>query len=189
MPLAVKIRFWNAKGRQYFSLGVLIALFLLPSKSFALSEEELQLALLLKVSQFTTWTERNDQEFKFCLYRGKGYEDLVSSSNSMPTVGKLPVHFVFLKQNTAAHLIHQCHLLFVTERSATETKQILRKSVFSPTLTVSTLDGFADMGGMIELVRQGKRYTFRINLQPVKESELNLSASLLEISSVIRGGN
>lgn len=179
--------FGEVKSKIWITLSLIVAVFLLPSKSFALSEEELQLALLLKVSQFTIWENRQDQEFLFCLYRGKEYQPIVSSIKSMPTVGELPVKFVFLKQNSLVHSIQQCHILFVTELSAVETKQILRRSTFSSTLTVSILNGFADIGGMIELVKLDNRYTFRINLSPVKKSGISISSSLLEISTVIKG--
>jgi len=179
------------KARTALAVRALLALSLLavfPAKSFALAEEELQLALLLKVAQFTSWVEQDKAEFRFCLYRGKGYEAIVAKVESPPTVGELPTRFVLLDANALAQTLQQCHLLFITEGSVVEAKQMLRRAIFSPTLTVSTLPGFAEIGGMIELVKQQNRYVFHINLSAVKQSNLSISASLLEISTIIKGG-
>lgn len=187
----MKLWLQGLKARTVFAVRGLLALSLLtafPAKSFALAEEELQLALLLKVAQFTSWVEQDSAEFRFCLYRGKGYEVIVSKTDSPPTVGELPTRFVLLDTNTVAQTLRQCHLLFITEGSVVEAKQLLRRATFSPTLTVSTLSGFAEIGGMIELVKQQSRYVFHINLSAVKQSGLSISASLLEISTIIKGG-
>lgn len=169
--------------------GVMLICAFMPPKSFALSEEELQLALLVKLSQFVTWSNRNEQRFDFCLYRGKGYEHLVSQQSSNLKVGKLPVRFVLLNDSSSVAEIHRCHLLFITEGSAIATKRILQRAIFASTLTVSTIDEFSHIGGMIELVKSNGRYAFKVNLSPVKESELQISSSLLEIATVIEGGS
>lgn len=175
------------RARKLTSCAVMACL-LYPAKTFALTEEELQVALLLKVAHFTQWPQTDDQEFKFCLYRGKGYEVINDMRQKKPKIGAHQVNFVFLEQNTPTYLINQCSILFITEGSAVETKQVLRRASYSPTLTVGTLRGFANLGGMVELVKVKKRYNFRINLIPVKQSQLSISAPLLEISTVIKEG-
>lgn len=189
MSIKRNIRRWLSKASCCFSSLLLIICFFLPVKGNALTEETLQVALLLKVAQFTQWIDRDDQEFKFCFYQGKGFEQLENPENSPPVINELDVRFVFLKQNAPSHVLRNCHLLFITESSAVETKQVLRRAIYSPVLTVSTMEGFANLGGMIELVNVDKRYNFRINLTPVRESKLNISAQLLEISTVLKEEN
>lgn len=169
------------------SIAVIVCL-LFPVKAHTLTEQELQVALLLKVAQFTQWPPSDDQDFKFCLYRGKGYEVFKGSYKKQQNIGPLPVRFVFLKQDTPTYLLNQCRILFITEGSAVETKQILRRASYSPTLTVSSLRGFASLGGMVELIKVKNRYNFRINLTPTKKSKLSIQAPLLEISTVIKEG-
>jgi len=189
MDIVVNIMPKRSLTERFLIFGLMLIFALMPLKSFALSEEELQLALLIKLSQFVTWTNRNDQKFDFCLYKGKGYEHLVSQKNSSLNVGKSPVRFVFLNDNSTVAEIHQCHLLFITEGSAVATKRILQRAIFASTLTVRTLDEFSHIGGMIELVKSQGRYTFKVNLSPVRDSKLQISSSFLEIATVIEGGS
>lgn len=175
------------RPRTAFTLAVLVLLCASPGKSFALAEEELQIALLLKAAQFSTWPTRETEQFNFCLYRGQGYEAYTSDQKGKPQIGSLFVRFVFLESDAPSYQVNLCHLLFITESSAIEVKQMLRRATFAPTLTASTLQGFADLGGMIELRKRNNRYGFRINLTPIAETDLKISSSLLEISDVVRG--
>lgn len=179
---------WLIKRMAFHSSMAVIVRLLFPLKAHSLTEQELQVALLLKVAQFTHWPESDQLDFKFCLYRGKGYEVFKDPRHKQTKVGPLQVRFVFLKQDSSTYDIHQCQILFITEGSAVETKQVLRRASYAPTLTVSSLEGFAGLGGMIELVKIKNRFNFRINLTPVKKSKLGISSSLLEISTVIREG-
>lgn len=186
MPVETGQLFRTMVTRSTFAiLGCLLTIS--PTKSYALSEEELHLALLLKVAQFTTWPAYEKDNFRFCLYPGKSYDKLITENSKPTKIGDLKVSFILLKEGVPSERIHQCKMLLITHRSAIETKQILRKAAFAPILTASTLEGFANIGGMLELEKLKGRYRFKINLTPVKASNLKISASLLEISEVIRG--
>ncbi|MGI1669485.1 MAG: YfiR family protein [Neptuniibacter sp.] len=169
-----------------WGLLLLMALFF-SNKSHAISEQELKVVLILKIAKFSNWSARTDSTFNFCLYRGLDYEDLLSRPTDQTSIGGKPVRFLFLKDNSRLLLNQQCHVLFVTEDTASEVKQVLRKSSFSQTLTVSDFPGFAGLGGMVELSKRNNRYAIKIDLSVVRRSGIELSASLLEISTIING--
>lgn len=175
---------------QWLRCFVALFVFLsLPAKSFVLSDEALKVALILKIAKFTHLPSRDEREFNFCFYRGKGYEELIEQTPEVPKVSGLPVRFVFLQERPKAFLLNQCHLLFITQDNAAEIKQILRRAAFSQMLTVSAFSGFAGLGGMIELDKKESHYAFRIDLAAVRDAQVELSSSLLEISTVINDSN
>jgi len=49
-------------------------------------------------------------------------------------------------------------------------------------LTVSDIDGFVDAGGMIELVVDGRRVRFDVNLAAARQSGLRISSKLLRLA-------
>ena len=62
------------------------------------------------------------------------------------------------------------------------------RSLGCSVLTVSDIDGFADAGGMIQLVREGGRVRFEVNLDSVRGADLTMSSKLLRLASVVHEG-
>ena len=60
---------------------------------------------------------------------------------------------------------------------------IIKKAV----LTVSDIQDFASLGGMVSFINKEGRIKLRINLQAIKSSDLEISAKLLEVSELING--
>jgi hypothetical protein len=160
----------------------------MPVKGHTLSEEELEIALILKVAKFSVWPDKKEDSFNFCLYRGKGYQKVVMGLTEPPIVKGRPVNFVFIKDSSRFQFISLCDLLFVTEAASFEVKQVLHRAAHAPTLTLGSFPGFVGLGGMIELKKQSNRYGFEIDLLAVRNSGIELSASLLEISTIVNGG-
>lgn len=169
-------------------MPLLLLLVFMPVKGHALSEEELEIALILKVAKFSIWPDKKEGEFNFCLYRGKGYKSVVMGLTEPPMVKGRPVNFVFIKDSSRFQFIRQCDLLFVTEIASFEVKQVLHRAAHAPILTLGSFSGFAGLGGMIELNKQSNRFGFEIDLLAVRNSGIELSASLLEISTIVNGG-
>jgi hypothetical protein len=78
-----------------------------------------------------------------------------------------------------------CHIVFVAEPDARRRNQSLQALASQPTLTVSDVDGFAQDGGMIRLVRVGTRLRFEINRTQTQKVGLRLSADLLNLATAI----
>jgi hypothetical protein len=52
-------------------------------------------------------------------------------------------------------------------------------------LTVSDIENFADKGGVIRFIREDGKIHFRINIDAAKNSQLEISAKLLQLAEVI----
>lgn len=82
-----------------------------------------------------------------------------------------------------------CKVLFIGSSKRAFATELLAKLRNKPVLTVSTLEGFPSMGGMIRLknlrgpvTRTSKRFT--VNLGAVEKSGLKLRARLLRLSDI-----
>jgi hypothetical protein len=80
-----------------------------------------------------------------------------------------------------------CHVLFVSESEERRVATILRGVAGKSVLTVSDLDGFAEVGGAIGLVNEEERVRFDINYATLQRDSLKASAQLLRIGRNVIG--
>jgi len=79
-----------------------------------------------------------------------------------------------------------CDILFISQSEHARAAQIVSNLKGRSVLTVSDIDGFADLGGMIELSTENNKIHMRINLDAVKAANLKVSSKLLRVAEVKR---
>jgi hypothetical protein len=85
----------------------------------------------------------------------------------------------------AAH----CRILFVSSSEESRLKSIFATARQSNSLTVSDIPGFAERGGMIELVSQEGRVRFEVNVAAISDAGMTVSSELLKVAVKIIGSN
>lgn len=79
----------------------------------------------------------------------------------------------------------RCHVLFVGVPERQHLGQILASLQSAGVLTVSDIDGFAEAGGVVEIVMEQHRTRFVVNLDAETQSKLRVSAKLLALAHVV----
>ncbi len=79
-----------------------------------------------------------------------------------------------------------CHVLFVSPELAYRAPHMIGRLAQTPVFTVSDIPGFAQMGGMVEIVSTTERVNFHINLDAARRAGLTIKAPLLQIARVIQ---
>lgn len=77
-----------------------------------------------------------------------------------------------------------CHVLFISQSERDRVAQIISSLKGRSVLTMSDIEGFAELGGMIELLTEKSKVRMRINLKAVKAANLKISSKLLRVSEV-----
>jgi YfiR/HmsC-like len=78
-----------------------------------------------------------------------------------------------------------CRLLFVGVSKATEITKILRDGVGPGVLTVGEMEGFAQAGGIINLVLRQNHIAFEINVSAANRAGLRISSKLLSLATIV----
>lgn len=78
-----------------------------------------------------------------------------------------------------------CHVLFIGWSDGDAIDRILGELASQPTLTVGDVQGFARRGGMISLVREGKRIRLEINRGAAERARIQLSSQLLKLAQIV----
>jgi hypothetical protein len=84
-----------------------------------------------------------------------------------------------LKQTTD---LSGCHIIFISSSEQNRLAEILSKLEGAPSLTVADVEGFLEVGGMIQLVIKDESIGWRINLTPVEEAGLEIDTQLLDLA-------
>jgi hypothetical protein len=79
-----------------------------------------------------------------------------------------------------------CHLVFVSRSENGRLPEVLRGLGERPILTISEIDDFAAVGGMIAIKIPEGKIRFEVNLESARTAGLYLSSRLLGLAKVLR---
>lgn len=149
------------------------------------SEQALTVAFLYNFLKFAEWPAATaTRELTLCVTDSATFGDELDAISGRPAQNKS----VRIKRIELGKSPRECQLLFLPrEEKPVRIREWLRNTADTPTLTVSNMDEFLDMGGMIVLINDDERLQFEVNLEPVKRVGLKLSAQLLQIAHEVRG--
>ena len=78
-----------------------------------------------------------------------------------------------------------CQVVFIGASEKPRLEEIVGELRQRPILTVSEVEGFAERGGMVNLVAGQNRIVMEINREVANEARLNISAQLLRLAKVV----
>jgi hypothetical protein len=78
--------------------------------------------------------------------------------------------------------VRGCHILFVCDSERNNLRGTLARLRGSPTLTVANVNGFAQLGGMIEFTSDRGRVRFLINNTAARAAGLTIGSKLLRLA-------
>jgi hypothetical protein len=78
-----------------------------------------------------------------------------------------------------------CHILFISPSTSGQLEHVLASLKGRSILTVSDVDGFSQLGGMIRFVEEKNKIRLRINLEAAKAAGLRISSKLLRPAEVV----
>jgi len=100
---------------------------------------------------------------------------------------------LIVKRDIPESAIPTCNILFISRSEENRMGESIAKARAYPVLTVSEISGFADSGGIIEMVKVEKniglfskdKINLRINLKAAEKEKLSIDARLLEIAAEV----
>lgn len=81
--------------------------------------------------------------------------------------------------------INGCHVVFVSQSAQNATPKLIDKVGDSSVLTVGETPGFAQHGGIIELMVVADELRFAVNLAAARRANLVLSSQLLKLAQIV----
>ena len=141
---------------------------------------------LLIFSRFIEWDAVSldpAASLRFCIAPGD-----LELSREAPVLEQTQIrgHPIRVVSLSRAPEVAGCNVLFLPAELVPPLAPFLAAAELSGALTVSDLPGFADKGGMVELLPVNGRYQFDINFSAVKRARLYMSTKLLKLARSVK---
>jgi len=152
------------------------------------SADELKMAFLITFMKFVEWPPTAFVDASTPLTVGILGEDPFDRGLDEAVRGKrIAAREVRVKRLGINDDLTQVHLLFISGSERARVANILPRLGSAGVLTVSDIEGFAEQGGIIELVLDKNRLRFEINMGAARRLNLQLSSKLLELAKAVIG--
>jgi hypothetical protein len=95
-------------------------------------------------------------------------------------------HPIQIKRLKADDDPRACQMIFVRATEKAAARKILPALRGSSTLAVGEAKNFTDLGGMINLILDGNKLRFEINLDAASQTQLKISSKLLALAKIVK---
>jgi hypothetical protein len=150
-------------------------------------EYQVKAAYLYNFGRFVEWpaklTTANTGSFTICVLGDDPFGPALDTTLAGEMIGN---------QKVAARRISSlqesvdCQILFISLSEAKRLNRIIEALGNSAVLTVSDIPQFSQRRGMIQLVMEGNRIRFEVNLAATQRAGLTLSSELLKVATAVR---
>jgi len=150
------------------------------------SEYRVKLAFLYNFAQFVEWPADAFRDaaapLTICVAGQDPFQGEIGQGLRGRTAGG---HLVEIKKLRRDENPRGCHMLFVRAGDRKSASRLLADLRGSSTLTVGETKGFADVGGVINLVVDENKLRFEINLGAARHTRLKISSKLLALAKIV----
>jgi len=149
------------------------------------AEVELKAALIFKFTWFTTWPANSfaneGSPLLLCVAGDNRLADaLINVVRGRTTDGRT----LRVQRLTDDEDAGDCHVLYLGGVAMERLDDIIATLKGRPTLTISDAANFCQKGGIINLIRKGRRFSFAIYRDAADRVGLKLSSQLLKLSDI-----
>jgi hypothetical protein len=176
--------------RVLLLISVLMASVQLPAQQAMKREYQIKAVFLFNFTQFVQWPAAAFPATDSPLVIAILGEDPFGLYLDETVKGEMiDNHPLVVKRYSTVEEVRDCHILFITHADKNDIRRALDDLKVQPVLTVSDVDGFTKMGGMIRFFNENGRIKLRINVQSVSDAELVVSSKLLRLAEIVSSKN
>jgi len=165
-------------------LWLILGLFSFYTASYAYeAEDQLQGLLIGKMAQFISRQDQNNDEFTISVL-DQSFANLLQSLYSNTKINNKQVK---IKHLSSIDQLSSSDVLYISDASPAELEKILEfAKKANDILTISSMRGFAERNGMIQIYFVSQKPRLRINLDRTRQANFQIQSTLLQISDVIQ---
>jgi len=171
-------------------LGACLLLFALAGRGIAESggdrEYDIKAAFLYRFCHYVDWQGENNPDSGDTVTIGILGENPFGSALDPLTFKTVKGKKVVIRQLQNVQDAGHCQVVFISASEKGRLPQILDALQHHCVLTVSEVDGFAQHGGIINLIAEGNKVRFEINPVAAEKARLNLNPQLLKVARVVK---
>ena len=149
-------------------------------------EYPIKLAFLYNFAKFVEWPSDSYRTpgapLEICIVGHDPFSPDGERELQTRTVAGHPVEVLALKPTDTLSV---CHMVFIPITENDQADKIVRGLKGSSTLTVGEAEGFAVLGGIINLTLEGNKVHFEVNRLAADRAGLKISSKLLSLAKIV----
>jgi hypothetical protein len=153
-------------------------------------EYPVKLAFLFNFAKFVEWPPDSYRDpgapLEICIVGHDPFSPDSERELRTRMVGGHPVDVQTLKSTDTLSV---CHMVFIPITESDRAESIVRSLKGSSTLTVGEAEGFAVLGGIINLTVEGNKVHFEVNRLAADRAGLRISSRLLSLAKIVTERN
>jgi hypothetical protein len=170
------------RAAQTACAGLVALLWVLPTTAQDVTEPALRAAFIYNIATFTKWPVDALPPATPTVMCVLGDEP-IAAALERSVKGRLNAgHPIKVSRVTVAGGLSGCHLAYMSHISPVQAAQVIAGLREQPVLTLSDLEGFQDLGGMVRFNFDRGRIVFSVNVKAAKPARLDFSAKLLKLA-------
>jgi hypothetical protein len=183
----------SRRFQQSFFFTIFACGVLLTASPNALSQNEegaeysVKLGFLFNFTKFVEWPPDSFRDpaapLVMCIVGHDPFPQELEAELRTRKVGEHPVEVRTLRPRDKLYV---CHIVFLPVTEKDQAERILRSLKGSRTLTVGEIEGFAVLGGVINLTVEGNKVHFEINRLAAERAGLKIGSRLLSIAKIVQ---
>jgi hypothetical protein len=151
------------------------------------TEYDIKAAVVFNLAQFVDWPPEAFASPDSSMVIGVLGQNPFGNSLGRAVEGEMvQKRRITVKYGETLDALGPVHILFVCRSEAKRVREILPSLKQTSTLTVSDAEGFAQAGGMVNLVTAGDRVRILVNPVAIETAGLRASSKLLRIAELVK---
>lgn len=145
-------------------------------------EYQAKAGFLLNLAQFVSWpSQSSDTPFVIGILGDDPFGSYLDETVRGQKINNRALTIQRFRRRVGSR---PCTVLFISQSERDRLDEILSNLKGRPVLTVSDMDGFTEVGGMVQFFTENNNIRMRINRDAVKASNLRVSSKLLRVAEV-----
>jgi len=146
-------------------------------------ELTMKASLAYNLAKFVKWPEQaQPKEYWQLCYFSEVYDQVFKPLQNKKLLGK-ELHVKRLREVSE---VMSCHIVYIDADNRGFLRRLFVALEKKPTLTISDSRGFADQGGMLEVVSADSKLRFKVNNTEMKNSNLLMSSKALRLAVEVK---
>ena len=152
-------------------------------------EQRIEAAFLYNFAKFIEWpagfNSSDSDPFTFCVFGSGPFQQTLGESLAGKSInGRALLVRQISRPEDATH----CQVAFLGGGEQKHLLAVFEALTGTTVLTVADFESFASRGGMIQLIKEGNKFRFAINVDAVNRHGLRVSSKLLQLAEVVHEG-
>lgn len=149
-------------------------------------EYEVKAAFLYNITKFVELPEEVFEDaqspLRICVFGKDPFGESLTALTGKATGTRK----IVVKLSTRLEDNDHCQVLFISESERTSLPRILKAARAWKVLTVGDMKGFAEAGGMVNMVTSERKISLEINVDAAESASIKISSKLLKLARIIR---